>query len=360
MHMQTVPNSHRRARRGRVLVAAIATAGLLAACSSSTDTAEPSPAPAPAPDAAPAEPDFELTRDIRFIVTYSPGGGFDTYSRGFAQVLGETYANGQSVVVDNVTPIQEGVNTIFTSDADGYLIGMLPFPAAIAQEILFPDVSPWVTEEFTILGSIEENDYAVYVKSDSPYQSVADLQAGSGLKALTVEKGSSSSLAALAAIGGLDLDASLIFGAEGSAEVGAALIRGDIDFAVYGATDFTGFVESGDLTPILFLGAEESKPDVDYLRDVQTVRAAGFPDLEGAVTEVRLITGPPGMSPEVEAFWKAKAAEIMFSAELQAWSETAGRPIVPRDAASAQVIVDAQIANFRENAEFFRTLFEAN
>jgi len=356
--MQTVTSPHRRARRGRTLVAAIAAAGLLAACSSSSDSGTPAPSPSPAP--APAEPDFELTRTVRFIVTYSPGGGFDTYSRGFAQVLGENYANGQSVVVENITPIQEGVNTIFTSDADGYVIGMLPFPAAIAQEILFPAVSPWVTDQFTILGSIEENDYAVYVKSDSPYQTLTDLQAASGLRALTVEKGSSSSLAALAAIGGLGLDARLIFGAEGSAEVAAALIRGDIEFAVYGATDFTGFVESGDLRPILFLGAEENKPDVAYLRDVQTVRAAGFPELEGAVTEVRLITGPPGMSPAVEAFWKAKAAEVMFSAELKAWSETAGRPIVPRDAASAQAVVDAQIANFRANAETFRALFEAN
>jgi tripartite-type tricarboxylate transporter receptor subunit TctC len=358
--MQTVTSPHRRARRGRALVAAIAAAGLLAACSSSSDSGTPAPSPAPAPAPAPAEPAFELSRTVRFIVTYSPGGGFDTYSRGFAQVLGENFANGQSVVVDNITPIQEGVNTIFTSDADGYLIGMLPFPAAIAQEILFPDVSPWETDQFTILGSIEENDYAVYVRSDSPFQTIDDLRAGTGLRALTVEKGSSSSLAALAAIGGLGLDARLIFGAEGSAEVAAALIRGDIEFAVYGATDFTGFVESGDLRPILFLGAEENKPDVAYLRDVQTVRAAGFPELEGAVTEVRLITGPPGMSPAVEAFWKAKAAEVLFSDQLKAWSETAGRPIVPRDAASAQAVVDAQIANFRANADTFRALFDAN
>jgi len=358
--MQTVTSSHRRARRGRTLVAAIAAAGLLAACSSSSDSGSPTPSPDPSPAPAPAEPDFELARTVRYIVTYSPGGGFDTYSRGFAQVLGENYANGQSIVVENITPIQEGVNTIFTAEADGYLIGMLPFPAAIAQEILFPNVSPWVTEEFTILGSIEENDYAVYVRSDSPYQTLADLKAGTGLKALTVEKGSSSSLAALAAIGGLGLDASLIFGAEGSAEVAAALIRGDIEFVVYGATDFTGFVESGDIKPILFLGAEESKPDVAYMRDVQTARAAGYPELEGAVTEVRLIAGPPGMSPAVEAFWKAKVAEVLFSAELKAWSEAAGRRIVPRDAASAQAVVDAQIANFRENADKFRALFDAN
>lgn len=352
----------RRARSGRMLVAATAAAGLLAACTSAAeDTSAPAPAPAPSAPEAPAEPEgFAPERTVRFLVPYSPGGGFDTYSRGFVQVLGESFLDGGDIVVENNTPVQEGINTIFTSLSDGYLIGMLPFPAAIAQEILFPEVSPWETEGFTILGSIEENDYAIYVSKDSGYTSLADLQAGTGLRALTVEKGSSSSLAALAAIGGIGLDASLIFGAEGSAEVGASLIRGDIDFAVYGATDFTGFVESGDLIPLVFLGSAEGKPDVDYLRDVPTIRDAGFPALENSVTEVRLIAGPPDMPADVEAYWKAKVEEVLFSAELQAWSESAGRPLVPRNAADAQVVVDNQIANFRAKADTFRALFEAN
>lgn len=354
--------TQRRMRSGRMLVTAIAVAGLLAACTSEAeDTSAPAPAPAPEAPEAPAEPEgFMPERTVRFLVPYSPGGGFDTYSRGFVQVLGENFLEGADIVVENNTPVQEGINTIFTSEANGYLIGMLPFPAAIAQEILFPEVSPWVTEEFTILGSIEENDYAIYVSKDSGYTSLADLQAGTGLRALTVEKGSSSSLAALAAIGGIGLDATLIFGAEGSSEVGTALIRGDIDFAVYGATDFTGFVESGDLIPLVFLGSAEGKPDVAYLAGVPTIREAGFPALENSVTEVRLITGPRNMPAEVAEYWRAKTEEVLFSAELQAWAEAAGRPIIPRNAADAQVVVDNQIANFRANADTFRELFAAN
>ena len=342
------PTTTRRARSGRMLIAAIAATGLLAACTSAAeDTSAPAPAPAPSAPDAPAEAEgFAPDRTVRFLVPYSPGGGFDTYSRGFVQVLGESFLDGGDIVVENNTPVQEGINTIFTSLSDGYLIGMLPFPAAIAQEILFPEVSPWETEGFTILGSIEENDYAIYVSKDSGYSSLADLQAASGLRALTVEKGSSSSLAALAAIGGIGLDASLI--------------RGDIDFAVYGATDFTGFVESGDLIPLVFLGSAEGKPDVDYLRDVPTIRDAGFPELENSVTEVRLITGPPDMPADVQAYWTAKVEEVLFSAELQAWSESAGRPLVQRNAADAQVVVDNQIANFRAKADTFRALFDAN
>ncbi len=351
----------RNPSRVRLLAAALAAAGLLAACTSSESEAPAATAaPAPTEQAAEEPAGFVPERTVRFLVPYSPGGGFDTYSRGFAQVLGENFLTDVSVVVENNTPVQEGIFTLFSSLPDGYLIGMLPFPAGIAQEILFPEVSPWVTDEFTILGSIEENNYAIYVPADSPYQDLASLQAASGVRALTVEKGSSSSLAALAAIGGLGLDAQLVFGAEGSAEVAAALIRGDIDFAVYGATDFVSFVESGDLKPILFLGAADAKPDVAFLADVPAVDEAGYPELAGAVTEVRLIVAPPDLPADVEAYWKAIVEEVLFSDELQAWSETAGRPLVPRDAAGAQAVADAQIATFRANADTFIALFAAN
>ncbi len=349
----------RTASRVRVLAAALAAAGLLAACTSSESEAPAAPAE-PTEQVAEEPAGFVPERTVRFLVPYSPGGGFDTYSRGFAQVLGENFLTDVSVVVENNTPVQEGIFTIYSSLPDGYLIGMLPFPAGIAQEILFPEVSPWETERFTILGSIEENNYAIYVRADSPYQDLAALQAATGISALTVEKGSSSSLAALAAIGGLGLDAQLVFGAEGSAEVAAALIRGDVDFAVYGATDFVSFVESGDLKPILFLGAAAAKPDLPILTGVPSVDEAGYPELAGAITEVRLIVAPPDLPADVEAFWKAKAEEVLFSDALKAWAEAAGRPIVPRNAADAQAVADAQIATFRANADQFVALFAEN
>lgn len=288
--------------------------------------------------------------DISWIVPYSPGGGFDTYSRGVAKTMEQVaMPDGVNVPVSNITPIQEGIVTMFEAEPTGYTIGILPMPAAAAQQFQFPEVSQWETDKFTVLGSVDENAYVVYVPTDSPYETIEDLMGASGLKALTVEKGSSSSLASLAAISGLGLDAELLYGAEGSQEVATAAIRGDVDFFVYGTTDVIGFVESGDVRPLLFLGTPEQRPEIfEWLADVPAAGDVGHPELEGAVTELRAIVGPPGIPDDVAQYLSDALWETMQSDEFKAWAEEAGRPIVPRDAASAKEAVDKQIAAMEE------------
>lgn len=332
-----LPQNVRRA--GVLLVASM----LLAACSSGPGSSS----------------DWEPSRTVRFLVPYGAGGGFDAYSRGFAQSLQDGYLpTGVTVFVENNTPVQQGIFVMYSTDPDGHLLGMLPMPAGIAQEVLFPEVSKWETDRFTILGSMEENNYAIYVRADSDIRTVADLKTRTGLKAMTVEKGSSSSIAALGTIAGLGLDASLIFGADTSADTALAMIRGEVDFLVYGATDFTGFVESGDLRPIAYLGSAENRPDVAYMADVPTIREAGYPELENAVTEMRLIVGPPDMPAEVEAYWIAMVERLLASDQLKAWSETSNRPLVPRSAVSAREAFANQIATIKGNADALRVLFD--
>jgi tripartite-type tricarboxylate transporter receptor subunit TctC len=210
-------------------------------------------------------------------------------------------------------------------------------PAAAAQEIAYPDLAKWKTDQFTILGSIEENGYVVYVSSKSAYKSVADLQAGTGLRTITVEKGSSSSIANVVSSEAMGLDFTITFGVGSSEEAVLALIRGDVDYIVYGTSDLVGFVESGDITPILFLGRPDQRPaELDWLTTVPTASEAGFPDLEGVVTEMRLVVGPPGMTPKMVAFWETAIATTLASAELKAWSTEAERPLVPRSATEAR------------------------
>ena len=349
--------------RRRLPAALLAITLAITACSQDSEPATPEPAaPATGGEAQPAEAASDAwvpTRTIRFLVPYGAGGGFDAYSRGFAQSLQDGYLpDGVSVFVENNTPVQQGIFIMYATDPDGHLVGMLPMPAGIAQEVLFPEVSNWRTSEFTVLGSIEENNYAIYVRADSPVQTVQDLQALTGLKAMTVEKGSSSSIAALGTIAGLGLDATLIFGADTSADTALALIRGEVDFLVYGALDFTAQVEAGDLRPIAFLGGSDNRPDAAYLQGVPTIREAGFPELENSVTEMRLIVGPPNMAPEVEAYWVAKVEEVLASPELQDWSESSSRPLVPRGAVSAREAFATQIATLEQNADVLKALFE--
>ena len=295
---------------------------------------EPAETPAedPADEPEPEDMGWEPSGDVTWIVPYNPGGGFDTYSRGLAQVLSEGgfLPDGVTVVVENITPIQQGVAAMFTGDADGHTMGILPMPAAIAQELINPEISPWSTGEFTVLGSIEENAYVLYVAADGPYQSIDDLMGASGLQSLTVERGSSSSIANVVATGALGLDASINFGAEGSEEAATALIRGDVDYIVYGTTDLVGFMDSGDLRALLFLGTEDQRPAaLTWLADVPSIADVGYPEAAGSVTELRAVVMPPGLDDEVAEYWRNTLLEAMNSDDFAAWSEEAGRPIIP-------------------------------
>lgn len=289
------------------------------------------------------------SENFKWVVPYSPGGGFDTYARGFAEIMAQNHLpEGLQIGVENITPIAEGLSGVYTA-TNPHTLAILPMPAAAAQEIQFPEVAKWETSKYTILGSIEENAYVVYVNAKGPYQTWDDLKNASGLKALTVERGSSSGLAAAVTIRGTGLDAELTFGAEGSQEVATALLRGDVDFIVYGTSDVLGFIESGDLKPVLFLGLDDQRPaGFDWLTDVPGVADVGFPDLAGAVTEMRVIVAPPNLTPEQVAFLEKAVEDTLNDPDFVAWAEEAGRPIVPRNAASAKAAMEAQIAKMKE------------
>lgn len=284
-------------------------------------------------------------QDIEWIVPYSPGGGFDTYSRGVAETMQEVVLpDGVSVVVRNTPPLPQGITQMFSAEADGYTVGILPMPAAAALQIQDPDLARWETSEFTVLGSVDENAYVVYVPADSPLETVDDLVEAKGLQTVTVEEGSSSALAGQATIEALELDANVTYGLEGSAEVVTAMIRGDADFIVYGSSDLVGFVESGDIRPLLFLGTEDQRPEsLEWLADTPNAEEAGYPDLAGAVTELRVIVAPPGLPDDVATYLRDAVYTTLTSEEFETWATEAERPIVPRDWESAREAMEAQI-----------------
>nr|WP_297422240.1 tripartite tricarboxylate transporter substrate-binding protein [uncultured Actinotalea sp.] len=339
-------------RRLLALSAAVTLPLVLVACSSDggSDSSDDDGGSAGGGESeAPVEA-WEPDQDIEWIVPYSPGGGFDTYSRGVAQVLVEEgyLPDGVDVVIRNTPPLPQGITSMFTADPDGYTVGILPMPAAIAQQIQNPDLAQWETEEFTVLGSVDENAYVVYVPADSDYESVDDLIGATGLRSITVEEGSSSALATAATIEALGLDATVTYGAEGSSEVVAAALRGDADFFVYGATDVVGFIDSGDVRPLLFLGTEDQRSsELEWLADVPGAADAGYPDLEGVVTELRLIVAPPNLPEEVATYLRDTMFEALSSDAFAAWAETAERPIVPRDWEAATGVMLDQVEQMK-------------
>jgi tripartite-type tricarboxylate transporter receptor subunit TctC len=342
MNIEFSRGFRRRRRFSSVLVAGLIAVLAIAGCESNAG----SNAGSDAGQSAEWKPD----KDIDWIVPYSPGGGFDVYSRGIAEVMQKTkLPSGVSVVIRNMPPLPQGITQEYTAKPNGYTIGILPMPAAIAQQIQDPDLAKWDTEKFTVLGSVDENAYVVYVAGNSPYRSIDDLIKKKGLRSLTVEEGSSSALAGQAAVKALGLDATVTYGADGSADVVTGLLRGDADFIVYGSTDLTGFVESGDIRPLLFLGTEEQRPQsLPWLKDVPSAATKGFTDLSGAVTELRLIVAPPELPDGVATYLRDTVYGTMTSPEFADWAKTAKRPIIPRDWRAATEVMKKQIEQMKE------------
>jgi tripartite-type tricarboxylate transporter receptor subunit TctC len=337
MNIQFSRGLRRRRRHSRILAAGLAVGLALAGCGTASESGQ----------AGEWKPD----KDIEWIVPYSAGGGFDVYSRGIADAMQKTkhVPDGVNIVIRNMPPLPQGITAEYTAKPDGYTIGILPMPAAIALQIQDPDLAKWDTNRFTVLGSVDENAYVVYVAANSPYRSIDDLIAKRGLRSLTVEEGSSSALAGQAAIEALGLDATVTYGAEGSAEVVTGLLRGDADFIVYGSTDLTGFVESGDIRPLLFLGTEEQRPEsLAWLKDVPSAQSKGFTDLSGSVTELRLIVAPPELPEDVATYLRNAIYGTMTSPEFAEWAKSAERPTVPRDWQAATQVMNSQIEQMKE------------
>jgi tripartite-type tricarboxylate transporter receptor subunit TctC len=289
--------------------------------------------------------------NIEWVVPYSPGGGFDTYSRGLAEVMQAEghLPDGVNIVVRNITPLPQGITSLYSADPDGQTVGILPMPAAIAQQIQTPNVARWETDKFTVLGQVDENAYVVYVPADSPYQTIEELRDAKGLRSITVEEGSSSALATLATIDRLGLDANLTYGAEGSSEVVTAALRGDADFFVYGTTDVVGYIESGDVRPLLFLGTEDQRSEsLEWLQEVPSAEDAGEPGLAGTVTELRMIVAPPDLPEDVASYLREALYDTMTSDAFAEWAEKAERPIVPRDHEDAEAAMQDQIDKMQD------------
>jgi tripartite-type tricarboxylate transporter receptor subunit TctC len=179
MNIQFFRGHRRRRPFSSVLVAGLVAGLALAGCGSDT-----------ASDSGRAG-EWKPDKDIEWIVPYSAGGGFDVYSRGIADVMQKTkqVPDGVNVVIRNMPPLPQGITAMYTAKPDGYTIGILPMPAAIALQIQDPDLAKWDTEKFTVLGSVDENAYVIYVAANSPYRTIDDLIAKRGLRSLTSRRG---------------------------------------------------------------------------------------------------------------------------------------------------------------------------
>mgnify|MGYP003656996731 CR=1 FL=1 len=114
-------------------------------------------------------------KPINLVVGYSAGGGTDVMARTVAKYLEEQLGDGATVVVKNMPGAggQIGFSALASASPDGYTIGTMNLPAALA--LTYDREADYDVDSFTWLANFVSDPNTLVVPKDSDIASVEDL-----------------------------------------------------------------------------------------------------------------------------------------------------------------------------------------
>lgn len=195
------------------------------------------PAPkkeAPKAKAAPAAPKAPAVsfkgETIRVISPYSPGGGYDAYSRFMAKYLGKYLPGNPKTVVQN-RPGGGGVigsNFMYNAKPDGLTIGIFPTDL-VSNQLIGQEGVQFDFQQFRYLGSLSKATKACFVRTDTGVKTLDDL-IGTGKKVYVGSSGSGGDMVfSKLLINELKAGIEIVLGYQGTADTHIAVEAGEID-----------------------------------------------------------------------------------------------------------------------------------
>lgn len=301
------------------------------------------------PTSEPADAVFE-GETIEFVVPYEPGGGYDQYARIIAPYLAECLGA-------EVVPINEpgagsllATNQTSVAEPDGTRIQIFNMIGAISAQIAEAEGAQFDLSEFSWLARVSGEPNVLSVGANSEFETFEDLVAADRpVRFVATGPGSSEYVGAavLSEVYGIEPD--VITGFAGSPEAQLALIQGDADAHVLSLDSTLPVVESGDLRPLLVVGAEESDllPDVPAVTDVPPEEGGQEAITEALVSLVetaRAIGAPPGVPADRLTALRDGLACALEDEELVAEAEGQDRPIDPMSGEEIADLIDTVLA----------------
>ena len=273
---------------------------------------------------------------IKWIIPYSPGGGYDEYARLIAPMLSKH--TGARVDVFNMPGAggMRGVNELFTSPDTGLVLGMINGSALVTNELAGIEGIMYKLDEFEYIGRIVADSRVFVLAKTSGLTSFDEiLNSQTPLKMGATGLGGSTYVDAVVSKEAFGLNIEIVHGFDSSSIVRQAMLRGN----VIGTWGSYGSAEEGvddGAEAIVLQSGQQRHPD---LQDVPTVFefADKAPDPERArailtawsalIAVGRSIAAPPGTSDDKIAFLREAFKKAMHDPELLAMVEKNGRPL---------------------------------
>jgi tripartite-type tricarboxylate transporter receptor subunit TctC len=282
--------------------------------------------------ATPAAAEWPKDKPIKFIIPYSPGGGFDTIVRAIAPSLEKVL--GTQVVPENIPGAggTKGAATVARAAPDGYTIGIYNMPGFTVSALSGKNLG-FDLKKVTWLANLATESYGIGVKGDSDIKTFKDLcSLGRPAKLSDTGASSTSSIVAKISFKMIDCPLTNVAGYKGSKNTMIAVMRGEVDATLKPVSTLEKFAKSGDLRIIV---SYTDKPMVD---GVPTTTELGYEKL-AKFNLRRLIAAPPGLPDDLRKRLSDALLEAVKSPEVTAWAKKAGVTIDPVDAEGAAKMV---------------------
>ena len=293
------------------------------------------------------------TQDIRYIIPYSSGGGFDAYSRALAEFLPEHLPNNVDVRVENMPGAggRTGANEVYRAEPDGYTLGIFNVPGMITTQLI--QDTEYDLEKVSWLGRLASNQYVLTVNPDSGYRTLEDLQSADEVTFSDTDYSATSALVAIIATNVMDINAEFVMGYEGSTEAVTGAIRGDTTAHMATMSNARTAVQNDELRPIISLTEEPP----EWAPDIPTVMEEGYE--EALIGLQRPVGGPPGMDEETIEILDTAIENTVHSEQMQEWSEEADRPLNHLTAAETDEFIKNNIETFMEYQGLLKEYLES-
>lgn len=284
-------------------------------------------------------------RNITSIVTFSPGGGFDTISRAISRSIEKYLPRGVKAIVKNVTGAGGVTGTVFLyrSRPDGYTIGqmyggMMPVPFLRGVRKAGYDF-----EKFTWLARVGGEPYALLLRNDSRYKTLKDLQEADRVTWGVESIGAGRWFDAFIAAAELGISFEVVSGYRGTGENLPGLLRGDYDVFLQPIDhpSIVPYLKTGEIRPVLDLAGRRSV----NAPDVPTARDAGY---DFTLASSRHMAAPPGTPADRARILETALLKAMNDKEFTDFLLKSGLVLDPGDARRAHRDIAVRAALYRK------------
>ena len=297
-------------------------------------------------------------RQLRWLVPFSAGGGYDIYSRMIQPFYEEKL--GANIVVENMPGAGGTVcaNTLSKSKPDGLTLGFFNAPGLLAAAMTEGSGVPNPATEMTVLGRVVRGRFVWIASANSRLRTIEDVLLESRKRPIvfvTSEVGSTNFIGVVVGTLLLGLKMEFVSGYGGSRETILGLLRGEGDLMSATFESVVNQIEAGDVTPILQIDSERiaahpSLEGVPFLCGDSGLAARRAAELgrakEPITADARLlaeflgaglvVVGPPGLEKSLFECLEERLHEALTDSGFRAAASEAHRSLDVARAAEAQ------------------------